>query len=166
MLLDHSIQKQLFELEKISETLKLNRWEQKERLIKNAEITAATCSGFAMAKNEIISADDFHTVIIEEAGKVTEAESIFLFGKNTKRIILLGDDLQMRSIIFHHQLISHSQFDQPLLSRFLRLNIPFYQLNYQTRALPEVCFFFQFFLFFFSFYFSRLRTCIGGVTWT
>lgn len=116
-----------------------SKLDQKLTIFKSVAVVAATCSGVA-TNRYLINANEFESIIIEEAGKVLEAECLYAFSKNTKRVVLVGDDQQMRSLVHDDRLKFHSEFDQPLLTRLMRLGIPSIQLNQQTRARSYVCF--------------------------
>jgi hypothetical protein len=108
---------------------------RREAIFQSVAVVAATCSGLAM---HIDIVEDFDTVIIEEAGKVLEAECLYAFSKHLKRIILVGDDQQMRSLVYDHRLKLHSELEQSLLTRMQRLGVQSIQLDQQTRARTEV----------------------------
>jgi len=110
-----------------------SKTEQKRLILKSVGVVATTCSGFAMSRY-LVPPTEFSTVIIEEAGKVLECECLFSFSKSLKRLILVGDDQQMRSLVYDEKLKFHSNLDQPLLTRLQRLGIPCIHLNQQTRA--------------------------------
>ena len=55
-------------------------------------------------------------------------------GCRLKRVILLGDHHQLNPIVKNQALQRDSHFDQSLFTRFLRLNVPFIQLDHQGRC--------------------------------
>ena len=106
-------------------------------MIQSSVIVAATCSGVAMNRN-LIKPEEFTSILIEEAGKVLESDCLFTFSKNLKRLVLIGDDLQMRSLLFDERLKNYSEYDQSLMTRLKRLGISPIQLDEQTRATSKV----------------------------
>uniref|UniRef100_A0A7S4IQG3 DNA2/NAM7 helicase-like C-terminal domain-containing protein n=1 Tax=Vannella robusta TaxID=1487602 RepID=A0A7S4IQG3_9EUKA len=114
-----------------------SKQEQKKSILRSAAVVCATCSGVAMNRN-LVPVSMFDSVIIEEAAKVLESECIYAFSKNLKRLVLVGDDQQMRSLVHEKKLKSFSDFDQSLLARLQRLGVPSIQLDQQTRARSSI----------------------------
>jgi len=109
----------------------------RDRIVNAASVVTMTCSGAAMRDAALMRS--FHTVVIEEAGKVLETESaIGLVSPSLSRLIVVGDDQQMRSLVLHPLLRYQANLDQSLFARLQRVGVQPILLNQQSRALPAV----------------------------
>ena len=109
-------------------------------LMKEAKIVAMTCT-YAALRRQNLSALGFNydTVIIEEAAQILEIETFIPFvmqskeyANELKRIVLVGDHLQLPPIVQHHGLQSFGNLEQSMFTRFARLGCPLTILDAQV----------------------------------
>ncbi|RKP18539.1 P-loop containing nucleoside triphosphate hydrolase protein [Rozella allomycis CSF55] len=130
------------------ETLKTKYDRNNYLLMKEARIIAMTCTFASLKRQELIKYGfKYDSVIIEEAGQVSEIESFIplvlqdkddMNRNHLKRIILIGDHNQLPPIIRHRGLQSFSNMELSLFYRLIRLGVPFIQLNSQGRCRPSI----------------------------
>ena len=134
---------------------------QRQRLdyliMKQARVVAMTCTHAAIARSHLIKLGfEYDNVVIEEAGQMTEIETFVplllqrgeggadandhssLGLSRLKRVCLFGDHNQLPPIIKNRTFAKYSNLDQSLFSRFIRLGVPYIQLDKQGRARPEI----------------------------
>ena len=135
---------QLRSLYQALDVLAISYWKhRRQRLLELAEVTAVTCSGAAIYYDVLCTKEgicdtsrgiNYETVVLEEAGKVLEVESAVILSQHLRRLILVGDDCQLRSLVLHPVLRLHSNLPQSLFARLLRIGIQPITLNQQARA--------------------------------
>lgn len=126
-------------------------WSNRERanylLLKEARIVAMTATHAAINLKDIQNLGvQFDSVIVEEAGQLTELETVLPltlgFGSNgnelLKRVVLIGDHYQNTPIIQNNVLRQYSGLGQSLFTRFVRSGVRYIQLDVQGRARPEI----------------------------
>lgn len=112
-----------------------------------AKIVAMTSTHAGLCRDDLVESN-FHydTLLIEEAGQLLDVETVLaaLLQNNVnvqsvlKRMVLLGDHLQLGPIVQNRILSSHANFDQSFFSRLIRLQIPYVQLDAQGRCRKEL----------------------------
>ncbi|RHY31399.1 hypothetical protein DYB32_003549 [Aphanomyces invadans] len=113
-------------------------------LVKHARVVAMTCTQAALNRKRFIDMGfQYHTLIMEEAGQVSEIESLvpMLLQKTTtqlSRVVLFGDHLQLPPVVQNRPLANFSNLDQSLFSRLIRLGAPAIQLDQQGRTRPSI----------------------------
>ena len=84
---------------------------------------------------------------MEEAGQILEIETLIpmllqdsdaVEGSRLKRVVLLGDHKQLPPIIQNQALQKYCKFEQSMFARFVRIGVPFVQLDLQGRSRPEL----------------------------
>jgi intron-binding protein aquarius len=78
------------------------------------------------------------TVIVEEAAKILETEIISLLLLHPSRLILIGDQAQLRPLVVCDDVRLLGRFSQSLFERLQRLGVRAIMLNKQGRAKPEI----------------------------
>ena len=108
-----------------------------------------TCTHAAITRRKLIDLNfKYDTLIIEEAGQILEVETLIpmllqrtdsdAITQRLKRVILIGDHMQLPPVIQHNSLQKYSKLDQSLFLRFIRLGIPYIQLDKQGRSRAEI----------------------------
>ena len=86
-------------------------------------------------------------MVMEEAAQVLEVETLIpmllqntdtVDGCRLKRVVLLGDHHQLPPVVQHPAFQRYSRLDQSMFARFVRIGIPFVQLNKQGRSRSEI----------------------------
>ncbi len=126
-------------------------------LSKHAKIIAMTCTHAAIKRSDLVALNfRFDNIVMEESAQILEIETFIPFmlqrtddtekdatttgggggaggGNRLKRIIMLGDHNQLPPVIKNRSLQRYSRLDQSLFTRFIRLGMPYVQLNAQGR---------------------------------
>jgi intron-binding protein aquarius len=112
-------------------------------LTKHAKIIAMTCTHAAIKRKDLVDLKfQFENIIMEESAQILEIETFIPMllqradtesGSRLKRIILLGDHHQLPPVIKNRAFQKYSHMDQSLFTRFIRLGMPYIQLNAQGR---------------------------------
>jgi intron-binding protein aquarius len=142
------------ELEEIRplEILKSNYERANYVLAKEAKIVAMTCTHAALKRRELLNLNlRYETVIFEEAAQMQEIESFvplmlqnpvdlyYNTGEHPlKRIVMIGDHHQLSPIIQNESLQKHCNLEQSMFLRFIRLGVPYVELNAQGRARSSI----------------------------
>ena len=100
-------------------------------------VLAGTLSGLAL-RRRTLAKFRCHSVVVEEAGKITETESLVLFFLLPRRLVLVGDTLQLSPIIRNEQLRCMCNYDQSMFERLHRLGARMEVLDRQGRARPAI----------------------------
>ena len=113
-----------------------------------AKIIAMTCTHAALKRHDFIeSGFEFDSLVMEESAQILEIETFIPIllqeprrGNKCrlKRVVLIGDHNQLPPVIKNIAFQKYSRMDQSLFSRFVRLGIPYIELNAQGRARPEI----------------------------
>ena len=80
----------------------------------------------------------FDTVIIDEAGQITEPQTIFALSHACRRAALIGDPMQLPPTVFGRKSI-RNKYDRSLMERMLENGYPFFFLSEQYRMHPDLC---------------------------
>jgi len=144
------IQKIFTELEEFRafELLRSGRDRSKYLLIKTAKIIAMTCTHAALRRRDLVELNfKYDNVLMEEAAQILEVETFVPLmlqnpedGYNRlKRVILIGDHHQLPPVIKNMAFQKFSNMEQSLFTRFVRLGVPYVELDAQGRARPSIC---------------------------
>ena len=120
-------------------------------LAREAKIVAMTCTHAALKRRELLNLKlRYETVIFEEAAQLQEIESFIPLmlqnpedesnnGKHPlRRVVMIGDHHQLSPIIKSIPLQKHCNLEQSMFARFIRLGIPYIELNAQGRARSSI----------------------------
>jgi intron-binding protein aquarius len=86
-------------------------------------------------------------MVMEEAAQVLEVETLIpmllqntdtVDGCRLKRVVLIGDHHQLPPVVQHPAFQRYSQLDQSMFARFIRMGVPFVQLDRQGRARADI----------------------------
>eukprot|EP01054_Gregarina_sp_Poly1_P003339 Gregarina_sp_Poly_1__3338@NODE_195_length_11596_cov_85_481395_g174_i0_p1_GENE_NODE_195_length_11596_cov_85_481395_g174_i0NODE_195_length_11596_cov_85_481395_g174_i0_p1_ORF_typecomplete_len1544_score255_12Aquarius_N/PF16399_5/7e117AAA_11/PF13086_6/2_9e31AAA_12/PF13087_6/9_7e21AAA_30/PF13604_6/1_3e07AAA_30/PF13604_6/0_00056AAA_19/PF13245_6/2_7e10ResIII/PF04851_15/2_2e05ResIII/PF04851_15/2_3e03UvrDhelicase/PF00580_21/2_3e05Terminase_6/PF03237_15/0_0013Terminase_6/PF03237_15/5_9e02DEAD/PF00270_29/0_ len=111
-----------------------------EYMITNfSRIVAMTSTHAALSRESLIlSGFQYSTLIVEEAAQILDVETVLttLLQRRPllKRIVMLGDHLQLKPVIQNRGLERTCNFDLSLFSRLIRLGTPYIQLDAQGRC--------------------------------
>lgn len=107
-----------------------------------------TCTHAAIARQRFVDLGfKFDSLVMEEAAQMFEIETLIpillqnidiVDGCRLKRVVLIGDHLQLPPVAKHPVFQRFSHLDQSLFTRFIRLGVPFIQLDAQGRARHEI----------------------------
>ncbi|KAI5778893.1 P-loop containing nucleoside triphosphate hydrolase protein [Geopyxis carbonaria] len=143
------IKKIFSELEDIRpfELLRTPRDRQNYLLVKEARIIAMTSTHAAIKRRDITKLGFYYdNIVMEEAAQITEIETFIPLALQRpvngelplQRIVLCGDHYQNSPILQNIPLKQYANLDQSLFARFIRLNVPFINLDKQGRARPSI----------------------------
>lgn len=130
------------------ELLRNGRDRSKYLLIKTAKIIAMTCTHAALRRRDLVELGfKYDNVLMEEAAQILEIETFVPLMLQTpedgynrlKRVILIGDHHQLPPVIKNMAFQKFSNMEQSLFTRFVRLGVPYVQLDAQGRARPSLC---------------------------
>jgi len=117
-------------------------------LTKQARIVAMTCTHAAMTRHRLVELGfKYDSLVMEEAGQILEVETLIpmllqdvdiVDGCRLKRVVLIGDHMQLPPVVKHAAFQKYSHLDQSLFTRFIRLGVPYVLLDKQGRARPEI----------------------------
>jgi intron-binding protein aquarius len=117
-------------------------------LTKHAKVIAMTCTHAAIKRGELIELGfQYDNLVMEEAAQILEIETFIPmllqnldpeFGSRLKRVILLGDHHQLPPVIKNRAFQKYSHLDQSMFTRFVRLGMPYIQLDAQGRSRPSI----------------------------
>lgn len=144
------IQKIFTELDEFRafELLRSGRDRSKYLLIKTAKIIAMTCTHAALRRRDLVELNfKYDNVLMEEAAQILEIETFIPLmlqnpedGYNRlKRVILIGDHHQLPPVIKNMAFQKFSNMEQSLFTRFVKLGVPYVELDAQGRARPSLC---------------------------
>ncbi len=119
--------------------------ESRESLINaNVRILCAT-SSYCALNPDLIEEFAAETVVVEEAGELREVDTLLALRDATKRVVLIGDHLQLRPKISRHELTAtfgkiHCRVnaDVSLFERLIAAGMPHVTLSVQRRMRPEI----------------------------
>ncbi|KAJ3343761.1 hypothetical protein HDU93_006673 [Gonapodya sp. JEL0774] len=138
------------ELEEVRafELLRTNHDRSNYLLVKEARVVAMTCTHAGLKRRELVRLGfKYDTVIMEEAAQVTEVESFIPMalqipeedgGSRLRRLIMIGDHNQLPPVVKDISLQRHSNMEQSLFTRFIRLGVPCIELDQQGRSRPSI----------------------------
>lgn len=131
------------------ELLRTNKERSNYLLVKEARIVAMTSTHASLKRRELVRLGfKYGTVIMEEAGQMLEVETFIplllqnhdtdLHSTPLSRVVLIGDHHQLPPIVQSQALVKHSNFDQSLFARLIKLGVPTIDLDHQGRARPSI----------------------------
>ncbi|KAL6557906.1 hypothetical protein OROMI_018256 [Orobanche minor] len=112
-------------------------------MTKQAKIVAMTCTHAALKRKDFLHLGfKYDNLLMEESAQILEIETFIpmLLQRQEdgyarlKRCILIGDHHQLPPVVKNMAFQKYSHMDQSLFTRFVRLGIPYIELNAQGRA--------------------------------
>ena len=113
---------------------------------RHAKITAMTCTHAALARQHLLDMRfTYSTLLIEESAQILEIETFvpMLLQRlespgisRLKRVILIGDHHQLPPVVKNRGFQHYGHLDQSMFTRFIRLQVPYIQLDAQGRCRP------------------------------
>ncbi|CAN6697109.1 unnamed protein product [Malus baccata var. baccata] len=116
-------------------------------MTKQAKIVAMTCTHAALKRKDFLELGfKYDNLLMEESAQILEIETFIpmLLQRQEdgyarlKRCILIGDHHQLPPVVKNIAFQKYSHMDQSLFTRFVRLGIPYIELNAQGRARPTI----------------------------
>eukprot|EP00803_Ostreobium_quekettii_P001943 evm.model.scf_2381.2 EVM.evm.TU.scf_2381.2 scf_2381:10191-21993(-) len=116
-------------------------------MTKQAKIVAMTCTHAALKRREFLAVGlKFDNLLMEESAQILEVETCLpmLLQKpedglsRLKRVVLIGDHHQLPPVVKNMAFQKYSHLDQSLFTRFVRLGVPYIELDAQGRARPSL----------------------------
>ncbi|KAI3949343.1 hypothetical protein MKW98_023280 [Papaver atlanticum] len=116
-------------------------------MTKQAKIVAMTCTHAALKRKDFLQLGfKYDNLLMEESAQILEIETFIpmLLQRQDdgyarlKRCILIGDHHQLPPVVKNMAFQKYSHMDQSLFTRFVRLGIPYIELNAQGRARPNI----------------------------
>ncbi|CAN0863506.1 RNA helicase aquarius [Linum grandiflorum] len=116
-------------------------------MTKQAKIVAMTCTHAALKRRDFLQLGfKYDNLLMEESAQILEIETFIpmLLQRQEdgyarlKRCILIGDHHQLPPVVKNMAFQKYSHMDQSLFTRFVRLGIPYIELNAQGRARPSI----------------------------
>ncbi|KAL6954955.1 hypothetical protein U1Q18_044167 [Sarracenia purpurea var. burkii] len=116
-------------------------------MTKQAKIVAMTCTHAALKRKDFLQLGfKYDNLLMEESAQILEIETFIpmLLQRQEdgyarlKRCILIGDHHQLPPVVKNMAFQKYSHMDQSLFTRFVRLGIPYIELNAQGRARPSM----------------------------
>lgn len=116
-------------------------------MTKQAKIVAMTCTHAALKRKDFLQLGfKYDNLLMEESAQILEIETFIPMllqrqedgHARLKRCILIGDHHQLPPVVKNMAFQKYSHMDQSLFTRFVRLGIPYVELNAQGRARPSI----------------------------
>ncbi|XP_012830701.1 PREDICTED: intron-binding protein aquarius-like [Erythranthe guttata] len=116
-------------------------------MTKQAKIVAMTCTHAALKRKDFLHLGfKYDNLLMEESAQILEIETFIPMllqrqeddRARLKRCILIGDHHQLPPVVKNMAFQKYSHMDQSLFTRFVRLGIPYIELNAQGRARPSL----------------------------
>jgi intron-binding protein aquarius len=116
-------------------------------MTKQAKIVAMTCTHAALKRKDLLQLGfKYDNLLMEESAQILEIETFIpmLLQRQEdgyarlKRCILIGDHHQLPPVVKNMASQKYSHMDQSLFTRFVRLGVPYVELNAQGRARPSI----------------------------
>lgn len=116
-------------------------------LCRQAKLVAMTCTHAALKRRDFLALGlKYDNLIMEESAQILEIETFVPMllqrpedGRSRlKRCILIGDHQQLPPVVKNQAFQRYSHMDQSLFTRFVRLGVPYTQLDMQGRARPSL----------------------------
>ncbi|KAJ0258773.1 P-loop containing nucleoside triphosphate hydrolases superfamily protein [Hirschfeldia incana] len=116
-------------------------------MTKQAKIVAMTCTHAALKRRDFLKLGfKYDNLLMEESAQILEIETFIPMllqrqedgHARLKRCILIGDHHQLPPVVKNMAFQKYSHMDQSLFTRFVRLGIPYIELNAQGRARPSL----------------------------
>ncbi|CAL9183877.1 unnamed protein product [Musa hybrid cultivar] len=116
-------------------------------MTKQAKVVAMTCTHAALKRKDFLQLGfKYDNLLMEESAQILEIETFIpmLLQRQEdgyarlKRCILIGDHHQLPPVVKNMAFQKYSHMDQSLFMRFVRLCVPYIELNAQGRARPSI----------------------------
>ncbi|KAJ2661504.1 hypothetical protein IWW48_002371 [Coemansia sp. RSA 1200] len=124
-------------------------------LTNQARIVAMTCTHAALKRKELVALGfRYDTVVLEEAAQILDVETFIPLvlqqpssavdassshnSNRLKRLVMIGDHNQLPPVVKNSGLRAYANMEQSMFARFVRLGVPYTELNKQARARPEI----------------------------
>eukprot|EP00850_Spirogloea_muscicola_P023959 SM000413S15642 [mRNA] locus=s413:13687:24995:+ [translate_table: standard] len=116
-------------------------------MAKQAKVVAMTCTHAALKRRDFLKLGfKYDNLVMEESAQILEIETLIPMllqrpqdGRaRLKRCILIGDHHQLPPVVKNMAFQKYSHMDQSLFTRFVRLGVPYVELNAQGRARPAM----------------------------
>ncbi|KAH7719949.1 DEAD box protein helicases superfamily protein (Aquarius) [Aphelenchoides avenae] len=116
-------------------------------LVKEAKIIAMTCTHAALRRKELVELGfRYDNILMEESAQILEVETFIPLllqdpseGRHRlKRWIMIGDHHQLPPIVQNVAYQKYANMEQSLFARFIRLGVPYIELDAQGRARDEI----------------------------
>ncbi|CAM8910515.1 unnamed protein product [Rhodiola kirilowii] len=116
-------------------------------MTKQAKIVAMTCTHAALKRKDFLNLGfKYDNLLMEESAQILEIETFIPMAlqrqedgyARLKRCILIGDHHQLPPVVKNMAFQKYSHMDQSLFTRFVRLGIPYIELNAQGRSRPSL----------------------------
>ncbi|KAI3845892.1 hypothetical protein MKX03_024501 [Papaver bracteatum] len=129
------------------ELLKSTAYRANYLMTKQAKIVAMTCTHAALKRKDFLQLGfKYDNLLMEESAQILEIETLIPMLLQTqedvcarlKRCILIGDHHQLPPVVKNVAFQKYSHMDQSLFTRFIRLGVPYIELNAQGRARPSI----------------------------
>ena len=121
----------------LCEELEAVRFEEEERVIRQATVVGMTTSG-AARYHSVLQRIAPKIVVIEEAAEVMESHIITSLSYNTKHTILIGDHKQLRPKATVYELAQKYNLEVSLFERMVMNSMDCKRLSIQHRMRPEI----------------------------
>ena len=124
-------------------------------LVHQARIIAMTCTHSSIIRSRLLDIQfQYDTIIMEESAQMLDMETFISFTMQTKnrlkRIVLIGDPMQLPPIIKNRTLAEYCSFEQSFFRRMMRLGVPHIMLDRQGRCRPDIAKLYRYVLFAFA----------------
>lgn len=111
-------------------------------LTKEAKVIAMTCTHAALKRRELVDLNfKCDNIVIEEAAQILEIETFIPMllqnsqdaAKRLKRIVLIGDHHQLPPVVKNMSFQRFANMEQSMFTRFIRLGVPYVELDSQVK---------------------------------
>ncbi|ORX82702.1 P-loop containing nucleoside triphosphate hydrolase protein, partial [Anaeromyces robustus] len=130
------------------ELLRTNSDRANYLLVKEAKIVTMTCTHAALKRRELVALGfKYDNVIMEESAQILEVETFIPLllqssddegESRLKRVILIGDHNQLPPVVKNMAFQKYGNMEQSLFTRFIRLGVPYIELDQQARARSSI----------------------------
>jgi len=129
------------------ELLRTNSDRANYLLVKEAKIVTMTCTHAALKRRELVALGfKYDNVIMEESAQILEVETFIPLllqssdegESRLKRVILIGDHNQLPPVVKSMAFQKYGNMEQSLFTRFIRLGVPYIELDKQARARSSI----------------------------
>ena len=86
-------------------------------------LTLSVCgrkSLLSLLHSELLGEDSISHIVIDEASQATEPECLIALQYNARRVVIVGDPMQLPATILSPTLVHHTTFPNSLLSRIFQ----------------------------------------------
>ncbi|RKK73533.1 hypothetical protein BFJ69_g9245 [Fusarium oxysporum] len=130
----------LKEYQEACDDIKVSRWENDVKVIKNEHIEIVGCTTTGLSKYRgMISALKPHILMIEEAAETREANISSALYPSLDQVVLVGDHQQLVPSVDVRELgCEPHNMHVSLFERLVKLNLPYSMLRVQRRMVPAI----------------------------